>query len=127
MVLTGLEACVLTCNVMQVIEISWKTTKLVKDLYDGRKPDEDVNEIARLMVQASSQAQAFFPTSVSNNTDEQSLIDREVQCREAAQTIESLLTIINNPQSEGNLLRSVQMAVKTAEKEGTGKTGEDPQ
>lgn len=113
MVLTGLEAFSVGCNVMQAIEFSLKTIRLCKDIYNGRALEADVQKNAASMMEVSAQIEGHCQLLKPNLPDEQKLVSVAADCDKAARAVEDEVKKITKRGGKGKVLDTVQVATKS--------------
>ncbi|KAI0835164.1 hypothetical protein F5Y06DRAFT_276867 [Hypoxylon sp. FL0890] len=111
--MSGLEALSVACNIMQVISFAHETISFCKEIYQGRSPDDHVEQNAASLLALSAQLQTHYESTKPKTSQETQLADIAKQCNIAARALEEEVKFLVSHHATGRLAQTLCLAVKT--------------
>lgn len=113
--MSGLEplaALGLACNILQIVELGQKTTACIKDVYQGRIPDEELKKNAVALESLANDIRK--PSRSGKKTFEEILLQSAASCSIAARELrEEVHFLFDNPK-RGSLGSALKVMAKVA-------------
>lgn len=113
--MSGLEPLValgLACNILQLVELGQKTIACIKDVYQGRTPEKELEQNAVVLESLTNEIEK--PGQHGKKKFEQALLQSATSCSKAARDLREELHFIFRNARRGSLTSTLKVAAKVS-------------
>lgn len=112
--MSGLEpiaALGLACNILQLVELGRQTIDCIKAVYQGRKPDEELDRNAAAL-ESLTWDEAKKPRQPGRKKHEEILLQSAARCSTAAHDLREEVRFLVGNAKQGSLASALKVATK---------------
>lgn len=114
--MSGLEAIAalsLACNILQIVDLGRQTVDLIRTVYEGRKPDEELDRHAVTLETLADEVKKDSSKTPGPKTRlEESLLQTAAKCVTAAKDLREEVQFLVGNAKQGNLVSALKVAGK---------------